>query len=138
MPSLRRTPAEAAVLIEALTVCTVASILVRTVRFSRLAQRLGRHMQETPASQPGATGQPVRRVRWAVRVAARLLPWKPLCFPQAITAQWMLRRRGIPSTLYFGTRPGAAYEAHAWVRVGGVIVTGGDDPTHFTVVSTFA
>lgn len=80
----------------------------------------------------------VRLVAWAVAASARRLPWKPVCLPQAVTAQWMLRRRGIQSTLYLGTDPANQYNAHAWVRAGSVIVTGGDDPGRYIVVSTFA
>jgi len=138
MKRFRRRILDLAALVEALALCTAASILLRVLRFSRVAPHLGRHMTESPPSQPGATGVNVQRVRWAVEKAARLLPWKPLCLPQAITAQRMLRVRGIPSTLYLGTDPANRYAAHAWVRVGGVIMTGGDDPGRYTVVSTFS
>jgi hypothetical protein len=134
----RLTAPEIAVLAEALALCTVASAMLRVLRFSRVAPRLGRHMAESPPHQPGATGATVRRITWAIATASRILPWKPVCLPQAVTAQWMLRRRGIQSTLYLGTDPSKRYDAHAWVRVGGVIVTGGDDPRRYTVVSTFA
>ena len=61
-----------------------------------------------------------------------------MCLPQAVGAQRMLRRRGIPSTLYLGINPAAGYDAHAWVRVGNLIVTGGPRPDQFAVVSSFA
>ena len=136
---LIRLPApDLADLLEAVAVCTVASVMLKVMRFSRVAPRLGRHMAESPPHQPGATGAQVSRVSWAIATAARILPWKPMCLPQAVTAQWMLRRRSIPSTLYLGTDPSQNYDAHAWVRVGGVIVTGGPHHTRFAVVSTFA
>ncbi|HEX6308289.1 MAG TPA: lasso peptide biosynthesis B2 protein [Longimicrobiales bacterium] len=134
----RLTGSEAAALAEALAICTAASVMLRVLRFSRVAPRLGRHMAESPPQQDRATAAEVRLVKWAVAAAARVLPWKPVCLPQAVTAQWMLRRRGIRSTLYLGTDPARGYDAHAWVRVGRVIVTGGDDPRRYTVVSTFA
>ena len=124
-------------LAEALVLCTVASITLRVRRFSRVAVRLGRHMAESsPQELPNRAR--VQRVKWAIGVAARLLPWKPMCLPQAVTAQWMLHRRGIASTLYLGTDPNNEYAAHAWVRAGRILVTGGDDPRRYTVVSTFA
>lgn len=129
---------ERADLLEALALCTAASVLLKVVRFSRVAPRLGRHMAESPPHQPGATGSQVSRVGWAIATAAKILPWKPMCLPQAVTAQWMLRRRAIPSTLYLGTDPSQNYDAHAWVRVGGVIVTGGPQHRRFAVVSSFA
>jgi hypothetical protein len=134
----RLTLPEAAALAEALALCTAASIILRAVRFSRVAPRLGRHMVESPPHRQGVSAGDIRRLRWAVATAARILPWKPVCLPQAVTAQWMLRRRGIPSTLYLGTDPASGYHAHAWVRVGEVIMTGGDDPRRYTVVSTFS
>ena len=49
----------------------------------------------------------------------------------------MLRRRGIPSTLYLGmTRDPVA--AHAWLRVGDTNVTGGRDVERYAVVASFA
>jgi hypothetical protein len=129
---------ERALLLEAAAALAVAGLLLRLLRFSRLAPKLGRHMAESPASQDRAVTAAALRVRWAVDVAARRLPWKPVCLPQAISAQWMLRRRGIASTLYLGVDPSAGYYAHAWVRAGPVIVTGGPRQDHFAVVSSFA
>ena len=129
---------EAIALAEALVLCTVASVMLRALRFSRVAARLGRHMAESPPLGVAETRDNVRRIKWAIATAARVLPWKPICLPQAVAAQWMLRRHGIESTLYLGTDPTNQYAAHAWVRVGRIIVTGGDDPRRYTVVSTFA
>lgn len=135
---LRLPAADRSLLFEAVLGLSIAGLAIRAVRFGRLAPRLGRHMAESPpASDEAATAQ-ARRIQWAVEGAARHLPWKPVCLPQAVTAQWMLRRRGIASTLYLGVDPAAGYHAHAWVRAGSVIVTGGPSATGFTVVSTFA
>lgn len=136
---LARLPAsERLHLAEAIALCTLASVLLRVLRFRRLAPRLGRHMAESPVQHDAATIEQVAEVRWAVGAAARHLPWKPVCMPQAVTAQWMLRRRGIPSTLYLGADPARGYDAHAWVRSGAVIVTGGPRQERFAVVSSFA
>jgi hypothetical protein len=50
----------------------------------------------------------------------------------------MLRRRSIPSTLYLGINPAEGYDAHAWVRAGALIVTGGPRQDRFAIVSSFA
>jgi len=50
----------------------------------------------------------------------------------------MLRRRGIPSTLYLGADPARGYDAHTWARVGDLVVTGGPGQDRLTVVSSFA
>jgi hypothetical protein len=115
-----------------------ASITLRIVRFARLAPRLGRHMAESPADEAKAITAEAKRVQWAVETAARNLPWKPVCLPQAVAATTMLRRRRIASTLYLGVDPAAGFDAHAWVRVGRLIVTGGPRPDRFAVVSSFS
>lgn len=125
-------------LVEAALLCTVAGVLIRVLAFRRLAPRLGRHMAVSPAEQDPATSRRVAGICWAIETAARHLPWKPVCLPQAVAAQWMLRRRAIPSTLYLGADPAHDYHAHAWVRAGTTIVTGGPLEDRFTVVSSFA
>ncbi len=127
-----------ALLLEAAAGLVAAGVAIRVFRFVRLAAGLGTHMAESPLEQDRSATAEAVRVRWAVETAARHLPWKPVCLPQAVAAQRMLRRRGIPSTLYLGVDPGRGYDAHAWVRAGKVVVTGGPRPDHFTVVSTFA
>ena len=61
-----------------------------------------------------------RAVGDAVAVAARLLPWKPLCLPQALVAACMLRLRGRRSVLCLGVRrEGESIGAHAWLVLPG-------------------
>ena len=135
---IRLSAAERSDLIEAVALCALAGVLIRVLAFRRLAARLGRHMAVSPATIDAATSAEVARIRWAVGAAARHLPWRPVCLPQALTAQWMLRRRGIPSTLYLGADPARDYDAHAWVRAGATIVTGGPREERFAVVASFA
>ena len=59
-------------------------------------------------------------VRWAVFRARRYLPGDTVCFPRAITAQWMLRRRGISTQIYYGARSTSenGLKTHVWLRDG--------------------
>jgi thiazole synthase ThiGH ThiG subunit len=52
----------------------------------------------------------------------------------------MLERRRIYSTLYLGTGKNEKGEliAHAWLRSGSEIVTGGEEMKEFTVVGSFS
>lgn len=70
--------------------------------------------------------QTVQRVRWAIGVAAPLMPFRTLCFEQAIAARGMLARRGIGSILHLGVvgLDDPKLGAHAWLDAGGVPVTG--------------
>jgi hypothetical protein len=89
-----------------------------------LAQRQGRPPRPAP---PGAAGLAGRVAFVIPRVAARV-PWRADCFVQALAAQSWLARSGVPSDLYIGVRRDRApgLEAHAWLRHGDRIVTGGD------------
>ena len=59
---------------------------------------------------------------------------------QALAGKYMLRRRGITSTLYLGVAKGVKtqLEAHAWLRSGNFVVAGGEDLERFTVIGTFS
>jgi hypothetical protein len=67
------------------------------------------------------------------------VPWRALCFQQGLAAQLMLRRRGIPSVLYYGAaqedRTGLC--AHVWVRDGEIDVIGGEIAHRFAILATF-
>ncbi len=64
--------------------------------------------------------------------------WESKCLVRALTARKMLCRHGIPSTMYLGVRENdGKLQAHAWLRVGKMIVTGGDVYEGFTVVDKF-
>ena len=115
-----------------------AAILIFS--FKRLAGRMGRHMEETPLEISEEEMNGSRRISWAVCRASRLTPWNSNCFAQALTAQYLLQRNNIPSTLYFGAKMDdeKALKAHAWIRCGRHIITGREGHRQYGVVSTFA
>lgn len=97
-------------------------------------------MGNSPDTIAQAQAQVARRVSWAVRRASGLTPWPSVCLLQAITAKVLLRRRGIPSTLYLGATfdESKSLLAHAWLRCGPLYVTGGPGHEHYGVVASFA
>jgi len=96
-------------------------------------------MIESPGNIQSDQETRTRQVGWAVRAVARRTPWKSNCLVQAVAAKIMLRRRGIPSTVYLGVAkdPGKDLSAHAWLRSGDVILTGKRNSGEFTVLSVF-
>lgn len=115
-----------------------AEFAIHVLTFARVSRRLGRYMASTPDHLPPEQLQVAGKVGWAVETAARHLPWRAVCLPQAVTAKTMLRRRGIDSTLYLGVSREEGLKAHAWLRVGSFIVTGRGEMPKYTVLSTFA
>lgn len=133
--------AERGLLLEAVVWLGLARLAVLTVPFRRMAPWLGRHMAESAPAVDTATEHCALRLGWAVRTMSCLTPWNSNCLAQAMAVTRMLQRRGMVSTLYLGLRQDDAHElqAHAWVRCGSVVLTGGRrSPQLYTVVATFA
>lgn len=125
---LRRSGRERLLFAEALAGLCWDKARVRWLPFRRLAPGLGAPQSETPREISAEQRALAVAVSWAVQAAARHSPVAFVCLPQAITAQRMLRRRGVASTLYLGVSPdrenAAAIAAHAWLRAGDKVVTG--------------
>ena len=101
----------------------------------------------TTADTPLATPRHAlaRTIARTVRSVARRWPLNAVCLPQAMAGQWMLRRRGVASRLWFGVRKavngGAAnadeLEYHAWLTVDGKCVLGGGEIETYAVLPPF-
>jgi hypothetical protein len=95
--------------------------------------------------------RPPRHInRFAVTAAVTWVPWaiatvgpKPwmqaACLPRALSAQAMLRRRGVASRLCLGVaRDGAQLSAHAWLELGqDLIIVGEAQAPSFTRLVEF-
>lgn len=60
-----------------------------------------------------------RRMGHAVERVSALLPSKSRCLMQSLVLTTMLARRGTPTRLVIGVRPGEEFGAHAWVELDG-------------------
>lgn len=131
---------ERSLLLEALFWLVVARLAVLIVPFRHIALLLGDHMAMSPTESSSEQAARSRQVGWAVRAVAYRTPWDSNCLAQAIAAKMMLRRRGIASTLYLGVAKDEDKDlaAHAWLRSGDQILTGGGNQERFIVLSTFA
>jgi hypothetical protein len=125
---------------EALVALALARIAMACLPFRRIASWLGTPGTETP---PTAAFDQIRladRIGWAVGALARRVPWDARCLAQALAATWMLRRRGLEGTVSFGADRGESRQllAHAWLRFGPRLVTGGVGHERFKIFTTFA
>jgi hypothetical protein len=120
----------------------VTRFIVDTQPLKRITSHLGTPMLETPRD-----GVPADQLAYAKRVGRainRLSPKTPTesnCYPKALTGRWLLQRRNIPTTLYYGAAidaDGKSLEAHVWLRCGNLIVTGGGDRRRFAPLTWFA
>jgi predicted ATPase len=97
-------------------------------------------MAESPEQPCPLQEKTLRGIRWAIAAASHNLPWTSRCLVRALAAKWMLRRRQIPSTFYLGvaTSERQSFEAHAWVRCGTFILTGGPGHLRHRVIARFS
>lgn len=130
-PDLKRLARRAFLATEAALALTAAGIAIRVIPSRRMVWLLGRGggAEVTVATSPA--GLDARRVGFAVERVAALLPWHPVCLPQAVATRWMLTRRGIPNRTHLGVVSTSPFSAHAWVTVNGAVVQGGraEEPT---------
>jgi hypothetical protein len=110
---------------EAALALTAASLAVRVLGSAHTTRLLGVPAPTDQVEPRAAPGPGVRRVGRAVERVSRVLPWRPLCLPQAIATRAMLRRRRVACTGHLGVIESDPRTAHAWVTVAGTVVQGG-------------
>ena len=104
--------------------------------FSELAPKIGQLGYETPIE---TSPRNARLVHELMESMFRRIGWKDSCLIRALTAKKLLNRMGERCTLYMGVckREGEGMTAHAWLRCGKLIVTGGEIKDEFTVTGVF-
>lgn len=74
--------------------------------------------------QPYPSKTLLSELKTAVRRADKFSFWSNICIVKSFAARFMLQRRGIPSTMYYGLIiNNSKLEAHAWVTVGELEIT---------------
>jgi hypothetical protein len=74
-----------------------------------------------------------------INEAAWFLPGETACFARAITAQGILRRLGIATTLFYGatTLPEGNLTAHVWLEDDGVGIIGHDTARDYRILARY-
>lgn len=104
-----------------------------------------RRLERLPNRTSSRSGTPesaltVNRVRDAVLAVSRHAPLRFVCFPQALAAHAMLRRRGIASRLHYGVRRSAdgQLRAHTWLETEGRTILGGETSSLFSQIHAWS
>jgi hypothetical protein len=113
--------------ISALPLLPEALLALLVARNRLAAVPAGQIIKELQAPSNGGPGS-AQTVSRAVRIGARIVPFRSDCLVQAMAARSMLDRRSISSEFYIGVarRRGEDFSAHAWLKSGGEIVVGGN------------
>ncbi|MFZ0424305.1 MAG: lasso peptide biosynthesis B2 protein [Xanthobacteraceae bacterium] len=133
-------------LAEAVAYLLAARLALTFIPFPSLARRLGSFVPPTDAraAQAATAALPdqtrlAEDIGWAVTRAARYVPFRAVCLPQAMAARVMLKRRGVNSVMHFGAAKGTEkpLDAHAWLDAAGVEVTGYPVAKNFVEIACF-
>ena len=116
-----------------------ASLAIQLLPFRRLIRILTRALPGVESTGPERS-RAIADVRRAVLAAAARLPNRPRCFPQAVAAQAMLRRRGVVSTVCYGvtTASDQGLGAHVWLVAGDDGVVGHGLAAQFPLLATYS
>ena len=127
-----------ALAVEAANWLLLTRLAVILLPYRYLRKMLGR--PQVVATCPEIDEQVVRRIGWMIRRVAPRMPIKCTCVPQALSAKYMLKHRGINSTLYLGlgNSETRGTMGHAWLKVNQITVTGGRGNDKLALMGYFA
>ncbi len=113
-------------------------VLLRVSPFDRIRGFIDRR---AIASQPADRRAMALMIRRAMERATRTLPASS-CLARSLTAELLLRERGVPVRLSIGVadrKPGAplALDAHAWAVSEGLVIAGDGELERYTALLSF-
>ncbi|MFN5376767.1 MAG: lasso peptide biosynthesis B2 protein [Chitinophagaceae bacterium] len=121
---------------EAWLFLNIAKLMILFFPFKKIAGKIGVPQFET--EHENQTNETVVEVQIAVRRGVKFVFFSSKCYDQALASTFMLKRRNIPSTIYFGLNKfDRQLSAHAWVRCNRVIVSGKKGYEKYTPVAWF-
>jgi len=117
------TPRRSVLLIAAFIALSGTALALKFLHFKRIAAWLSSRRFSGPAPSNLTLANDIG---WAVRVAARRVPFRALCLEQALAAALLTNGLQLPATLYLGVvhATDGNLEAHAWLSVQSHILTG--------------
>ena len=127
-------------IIEAFFLTGIIRFCILFVPFSKLAKLSGKYNEESVYKLHDKQIFIGDKVGYIVYLVSKYTPWESKCLVKALTAQTLLRRRKITSTVYLGVAKDQNKKliAHAWLRCGENIIAGDDERYGFTMVAKFA
>ncbi|MBE5937538.1 MAG: lasso peptide biosynthesis B2 protein [Lachnospiraceae bacterium] len=103
----------------------------------KLRKKWGFEGEESPDDEAMENYRYAKAVSMCVNHVCNKTAWESKCLVRALTAQKLLKRKGIQSTMYLGCgMDEGKMVAHAWLRCGRMYVTGGNGE-EYAVVDKF-
>ena len=116
--------------------------MVVMLPFKKIASFMGIHVENSNSPYQESSGNDeYKPIGNAILRASGRSPWRTKCLEQALAGKFMLKARGLRSTIFFGVAKNQcdlkSLRAHAWLVCNGQVVTGGRGLDTFTVVGKF-
>lgn len=134
-------PADLLILLQTFFLLASMRLALALVSFEKICKWIGLKNAGETAVKPPSQDEFLRKVGWAVNIAADRTPWESACLSRALVAAFLLRQKGIPASLYLGVAKnaaGAGFSAHAWLRHGEQFITGEGGHERFSVIAVFS
>jgi len=126
--------------LKALLLSAYYRVCILLIKPKKLHKRWGAEGEETSMEVDSVDAQAYKYaygVAYAVDRVCTRTAWESKCLVRALTAQRLLKKKNIPSTMYLGCKMAdGKMVAHAWLRVGTLYVTGGNGEG-YSVVDKF-
>lgn len=108
--------------------------------FRRIIAWQGVPGRESPDTTDAGSRSYREALHRALLLTSRYAPGLATCYTLCLAGKWLLRRKGLPSTLYIGFRKAgeAGFEGHAWLRSYDAWITGGGSRSHYDVHSYYS
>ncbi|MEG3154973.1 lasso peptide biosynthesis B2 protein [Sphingomonas sp. RB1R13] len=122
-------------LVEAIAALAAAAAAIRFLSFRRAV-----NFGAVPLGEPRENATALAdELSWTVGAAARILPFRTVCFQQGLALQRMVRRRGIDARLHYaiGKDETDRLAAHVWVSADGRALIGEQHDNIFMTVATY-
>lgn len=122
-------------LVEAIAALLAAAAAIRFLSFRRAVS-----FGAVPLGKPRANLTVLAdELSWTVQAAARIAPFRAVCFQQGLALQRMVRRRGLDARLHYaiGKDGSDRLAAHVWVSADGRALIGEQHDNVFMTVATY-
>ena len=105
---------------------------------AKMKRKWGIEGTESPAEATIEEYRYAKKVSYAVNRVCNKTRWESKCLVRALTAQKLLSKKGIQTTMYLGCGldENKKMIAHAWLRCGRMYVTGGNG-SEYAIVDKF-
>ena len=93
----------------------------------KMQVKWGEEGKESPEDESMDSYRFAKKVGYCVDQICNKTSWESKCLVRALTAQTLLKKKGIHTTWYLGCKmENGKMAAHAWIRCGKMYVTGGN------------